>query len=452
LPAGFSEQSSTSALNVTVRSRSLLLAPTSPTSSPSAKIPTLILDAGQYGTLAAIRCLGRAGVPVTVAGPKRFVPAAHSRYTSRWLSAPSYEEPEQLVDWLLAFGRKEPGYYLPAGSDDLAWLLAHYRESLTGNFHLDQAAPSAIRRLLDKRDLMAACESLGIGVPKSVFPPAGADIRRLSQTLSFPLLVKPRTQVLHRYQGKGIFVSSADELPAAYETYLATNKFHPWIVARCADIGQPMLQTYYPSAAAGIYSVAGFANPDGSVVALASRKTLQRPRRLGIGLCFESAELRPEVESALVRLCRLVGYAGIFEAEFVEADGQLLLIDFNPRYYSQMRFEMDRGLPLPLLAYQLTTGTPTQGQPFASLPSDGRGYMHAFLFAILIRGWRLSGQMTAAEARQWFAWRDRHPEGMLSFASRDAEDRMPGLVDRINITINLLKHPRANVRWLLLER
>lgn len=414
-------------------------------------VPTLLYDAGQYGTLAAVRCLGRAGVPVTVAGPRRFVPAAQSRFATRWLAAPAGDDPERLLEWLLAFGKAEPGYYLPPSSDDLAWLLAERRDALSQYFVLERHTPAVIRRLLDKRELIDTCAAAGIAVPCTYFPRDRGDVERIAREQRGPVVLKPRTQVLHRFQGKGRYIASPADLPVGYDAYMATNHFHPWIVAWTPDIGQPMVQEFHASAAGGIYSVAGFASVDGTVTSLASRKILQRPRRLGIGLCFESAELKPQIDAALARLCRLLGYVGIFEAEFVEIGDELLLIDFNPRYYSQMQFEIDRGLLLPLLAYQLAVMAPTL-PPSPARDEAPRGYVHEYLFALLLRGWQLTGQMSAEESNRWRAWRRKFSPGAVSFAARDEDDTRPMLIDRINITMHLLKHPRANARWLLFER
>ena len=60
---------------------------------------------------------------------------------------------------------------------------------------------------------------------------------------------------------------------------------------------------------------------------------------------------------AIRRLCREVGYFGVFEIEFLRVlDRGWAVIDFNPRFYHQMGFDIARGLPLPIWAYLGASG------------------------------------------------------------------------------------------------
>lgn len=99
-----------------------------------------------------------------------------------------------------------------------------------------------------------------------------------------------------------------------------------------------------------MYSLAGFVDRSGEILGVrASQKVVQSPRGMGVGLLFREAPVDPEVLEGLARLCRRTGYFGVFEVEFVRADGGHHLIDFNPRYYGQVQFEISRGLSLPQL-------------------------------------------------------------------------------------------------------
>ena len=119
----------------------------------------------------------------------------------------------------------------------------------------------------------------------------------------------------------------------------------------------PMLQRYHPEAMKKIYSLSGFRDMSGShIVMQAALKILQQPRHLGIGLCFEEAEVIPDLAQQTIRLCERIGYYGAFELEFIVAQGRMLLIDFNGRFYNQLAFDIARGMDLPGMVYAGATG------------------------------------------------------------------------------------------------
>ncbi len=423
--------------------------------------PVLLTVASYYGTLAAARCLGRAGIPVTMADPRLMAPARWSRFVTRRERCPAVEEPERFIEWLLDFGKRSPGHVLYPASDDEAWVISRHRDALAENFRLFQPSLDVIHRLLDKRELLAACQRLGIDTPTTYFPRNERELLKVGENASFPLLLKPITQVLLPSHHKGLMVPDHASLRAKYDAFRAMTSLHPWVLEHTRGIDMPMLQEFRAEAACGIYSVSGFmeASGDEGVLALASVKVLQRPRKLGIGLCFEEATLQPEIENALTALCRDVGYYGVFEAEFIEADGRFLLIDFNPRFYSQMAFEIDRGLPLPLLAYESALGrrdalSAARKALRARRPVDvssGRVYTHRFLLRLMTTLQRLSGKMSAAEASHWREWYRSH-RGRLSEAVIDSDDRLPGFVDLVTTLGAYGRHPRAFVRSMVLDQ
>ena len=81
----------------------------------------------------------------------------------------------------------------------------------------------------------------------------------------------------------------ASEL-ARFRSLVAFNRV---LTDRHPDIAEPMVQEYLTAAETSIFSVSGFVAEDGTIVARAAMKVLQRPRKVGIGLCFEGRELEP---------------------------------------------------------------------------------------------------------------------------------------------------------------
>jgi D-aspartate ligase len=211
-----------------------------------------------------------------------------------------------------------------------------------------------------------------------------------------------------------------------------------------------MVQAYHRQAAFGIYSLAGFATADGRVLARASRKVLQRPRKLGIGLCFEGVELKQDLLDKVTALCKELGYYGIFEIEFIEHEDDFLLIDFNPRPYSQMAFEVARDLPLPWLHYLTATGETDEferaWQRAAQWKPTGEyAYCHETLLGLVIGAQAVSAVVRGEKSERWDKWvKERRPH--LTDAVRSDSDIGPVLVDALRHGREAIRHPRSFLR------
>jgi predicted ATP-grasp superfamily ATP-dependent carboligase len=273
----------------------------------------------------------------------------------------------------------------------------------------------------------------------------------LARELAVPVMIKPRSQVLLSSGSKGTKVDNPRDLPAAYRTFVGENPPVDALSSRDPSLGRPIIQEYRPEAAQGIYNLAGFIDRTGEqVVVRASRKILQRPRRLGIGLCFESAPLDVRLAEGVMRLCRELGYFGIFEIEMIESDGRFLLIDFNPRPYSQMAFEIARGVPLPHLAYLDATG---QRDALARAVRDAQeepttgatAYAHTLLLALVIAGQTLGRPLGLGVAEPWALWLRQN---RLADAVFDRRDPFPALLDAAAHLEQFARHPRSFVRSL----
>lgn len=420
--------------------------------------PPFLLTMPAYGgTLAAARCLGERGISVTMAGDTLLAPARWSRYVTRWERCPPVLEADAFLDWILAFGRREPRHVLYPTCDDLAWLFAEHREELGKYFYLYEPSAAAVMSLLDKKQLYELSGRFGIAPLPTAFPSNDAETYRFADDIGFPLLLKPRTQVFLPTRCKGFFVGSQAELRTELERFVAENSFHAPLVEKFPGIAYPMLQVFRPDAAENIYSISGFIGPgDDQIVARAAVKVLQRPRRLGVGLCFEEAPVDPEALEGLIRMCREVDYFGVFESEFVRVGDRPHLIDFNPRFYGQMGFETARHLPLAYIAWLAALGKSsevadelTRARMFQ--PGVGYVYCNRFFFNLLLHLQRLGGRMTEQEADRWRAWLRTSTERALAFDSVDApDDRLPAFVAATRDLYLAARHPRSFLRQMVI--
>ena len=303
------------------------------------RTPILLANADYYGTLAATRSLGEQGVPVYVASDQLLAAARWSRHAALSVSCPPMDESERFIDWLLRFGQAHPGTVLCATGDETAFLYALRAAELGQVFRMYQPGLDAILHVLDKRRLYATAQSVGLEIPETWFPQSDADVERLSRELPMPLLIKPRTQVLSRTHSKGVIVTDKADLLRKYREFVTGARYGRELIEAMPDAAQAMIQRYVPGAASQIHVLAAFADRAGTLFAARSgTKILQRPRRLGIGLCFEAAEVDPRVSEGARKLAHRAGYFGVLQLEFIRDPDHYMLIDYNPRLYNQLRF------------------------------------------------------------------------------------------------------------------
>ena len=117
--------------------------------------------------LAATRELGRAGVPVTLV-TTRDGPASLSRFARVERAPDFYESPADWCRFVVELARRlpEPPVLIP--TEDAALLVAEsFHAELAAVARTPYPAPGVLPRILDKLELYAAAERVGIGVPRS---------------------------------------------------------------------------------------------------------------------------------------------------------------------------------------------------------------------------------------------------------------------------------------------
>jgi predicted ATP-grasp superfamily ATP-dependent carboligase len=416
----------------------------------------VLTAATALGTLAAVRCLGEHGVPVVVLDSRRFAAAAWSRHVVHRELIPEVRPIAPFLSALISFGARNPGHVLLATSDDLAWAFAEHEPALREWFRLLTPPFPTVVHVLDKRELYAACGEVGLSVPRTWFPAGDAEVERVAQAARFPVIVKPRAQAFFMSARKGVVVELPSELCAKYRWFAADNRFASTILRTRPEMTRPMIQELH--AADPVYSVSGFCDPRrGLFVARGARKMLQWPRRAGVGMVFEDAPLDAALAEGVRRLCALTGFFGLFEAEFVRTVDDMELIDFNPRLFNQVGFDVARGLPSPYFAYLLARGEFSRLEAAVEAAREWRSDRHVVFehgsmvvytrLAVRIgaRALRGEGEDPLHQARR--GDRDEGDDGTCVVeAVADAYDWLPGLIDRVYQLAKMVKHPRSTLR------
>ena len=385
-------------------------------------------------------------------------PTSWSRYVQRHLECPHETDPDALHEWLMSFGARYPHTVLYPTNDNLAWLLSTYRDSLERHYRMYSPDAEAIENVLDKRRLFEACQYVGIDPPTTQFAENAADVQAVAACTNRPLLLKQRTQVGSFTTSKGSLVTEPRELPSRYQQFMAQNRHASAVLQRMPFASWPMLQDYYADAKTGSYMVSGFVNRAHTrIVTQAATKLLQYPRTLGIALCLESAPVSQDTIDQLMALCRKTGFYGVFQVEFLVSAGRRMLNDFNPRFYHYMGYDIARGVPLSWLAYLGACGEEARlAEEMTQIsramkPTDPLVFTCRLKLNEMIWAQRATGTMSHKDFRHWRSWyqcnRDRIVDGLA-----DPEDRKPEWGAAVASTFYNLRHPRAFVRKIALDR
>jgi len=403
-----------------------------------------------------VRSFGRAGIDCVVACDSRLGAASWSRFVRRRLQCPSYTDSGALLKWLLAYGAKHPGHVLYATSDDMAWLYALHHAELSRYFRMYQPPIETVYGLLNKQRLTAIAHASGIEFPRIWFPRSEEDVRQIAETAKFPVLFKPVTQIFHGNHGKGVIVDRPEDLAGRYQA-LRNQPYAQDLLTFDPDARHPLIQEFQTQALGGIYSISGFIDESGQLLgARAAMKILQRPRRIGVGVCFEHAELKPELVASVIDMCRRAGFFGAFEVEFIRCDERYLMIDFNPRFYGQMAFDVARGLQIPLIAYYSALGDRQKVQELsaeAQRTAHNSGvdvHCNRLEFEIMVWAQRTVRGLSSSDVAAWRAWYRRHRQRMVD-PVLDRDDRKPFLAELTRQLLNMAVHPRSFLRSTMMS-
>jgi D-aspartate ligase len=412
----------------------------------------LLGNASYYGTLAAVRSLGRAGVKVVTVDPSMICHSRYSRYSSQHLRCPAPEESSAWAEWLLRKARIGPRRAIYATSDAVSFALARYRNELSDDFELYQPGLETVMSLLDKRLLMQHAQAIGIETPPTWFPQNSAEAAKIAKDAGGTVLIKPRSQLAQRTQLKGYVVETrGHRLQSIFDSYMTDQSTNSEFAKRYPATMTPLIQQYYPQAVENVYSLSGFREKiEGGMIMRAARKILQQPRRVGVGLGFEPALVDPLLADQTKRLCERIGYYGVFELEFIFAEEKAMLIDFNGRFYHQIAFDIARGMELPALAYAAATRnqaevTRLMAHGNSTKHDDVAGFCNHFGITTMVKMQRLLRTMSRKEAARWLDW-SRGSHGTMIDVIKDPNDALPAFVDAAQYLLRALRHPRDFVR------
>jgi predicted ATP-grasp superfamily ATP-dependent carboligase len=308
-------------------------------------VRALIVDEGrERSSVAAARALRQAGWTVGSGSPYRSL-ASRSAAVSRWHRIAHSDEGEDAFLESLAAAIREGGYDAAfVGWDRAVTIVSGRREELP--VPVGYGPHDRVLAATDKSLLAPVARECGIEVPRSA--PA-ADYER--EQWPGPVVVKPA-----RSAGAGAAAQRHDSAASA--------------LARARSLEAQgmgaLIQEYVDGQLLALSLVVG---PSG-VVSIAQQVARHVwPQPAGVTARGLSVRIDPALRAAAERLLERLRWQGLAQLQFLaDADGRMLLIDFNPRFYGSLALAVRAGANHPDAWGRLIAGlpvTPAEGRPGA---------------------------------------------------------------------------------------
>jgi len=308
-------------------------------------VKALVVDVGWVNGLAAIRSLGRAGIPVVAVDHRPSALGFRSRYAQPAHVPDPAEDEERFARSVAALGA--PAVVFPTHDPPLN-ALARNSRYLDG-FLFPFPRWEVLEPIQDKRHQLEAAVEAAVDVPETRYPASASEARAAAAELGLPVLVKPQhpSGFKRRFEKQAFRCETSDEVERAYGD---------------AEQFGPMVQELVPGGDDQLYSLGSYLRAAGEPLGLfCGRKLKQVPP--GIGTCrVGEAVWEKEVVDAGLRLLRKLGFHGISQVEFKRdaRDGRFKLMEINPRLWQWHGLAAACGVDVPLIAYRDLTGEPVQ--------------------------------------------------------------------------------------------
>jgi len=304
------------------------------------------------GDMDLVRPLGLAGITCVAAGPTG-TETRWSRYTHGSLDLPDlWDEPEQTVEVLIEFARRQDQKSVLFYQKDPALLtISRFREELGRWFDFIVPDRDTVEDLVDKERFRRRAQELGLPAPISVVATPGSS--PVPTDVRFPVIVKPvlRSRPLEAWRpiagrAKAVLCQTHAELREL------------WDRAEIHDVSL-IVQRYVPGDETTIVSYHVFIDGNGAVIGdFCGRKIRTLPPEFGISTAVEIIDL-PDVRSVGLEVLKAFDFTGVAKVDLKESpEGELHLLEVNPRFNLWHHPGAMAGVNLPAAIYAyLTKGT-----------------------------------------------------------------------------------------------
>ena len=356
----------------------------------------LVRSAGWNAALCCVESLSCDGWAVDVLTSTKWAQAAMARRCSKYHLTPLEDHVAYLGILENALSGGQYDLFIPI-SDVIVELASQHREMILSHTRMILPDRSSVSVADDKGLTMELAEKLGAPIPATLFPATMAEVLDGVAALGLPCVAK-----LRRGSGSaGVLIAhSVEEVEAFFE---ARPEADDW----------PILQAYRPGALIGVSVVCH----KGRLLASHSFRVEDRYLIGGTPPYAMSIEAS-EIEDCMAVMVEALQWEGPLDFDFIETDeGDLLLIELNPRFSGTTSFAYRVGVDMPKLLADCALGRHDNHEVVATRP--GTRFRTGLQYELICWGrdpLRRTGELIAGWLNPSILYVRRWSDPMLLFA------------------------------------
>jgi predicted ATP-grasp superfamily ATP-dependent carboligase len=212
---------------------------------------------------------------------------------------------------------------MPTNDRMVKFIIVNYN-TLARDFSLSTPSSDTLAICYNKKSTYQRALDLGVPIPESYFPQTFDELLRLSDRLTYPVIIKPA--VMHKLydkEGRKAYVCKSKlELLSNYRN-----------VTKIIDPSEIIVQKLIRGMAKNLYSYCSFFADGEMHGGFVANRIRQRPMDFGVSTTYAIAVSNQEIEDNAIRFLKGIGYFGLSEVEFMydPDDSTFKLIEVNPR-------------------------------------------------------------------------------------------------------------------------
>lgn len=298
-------------------------------------------------TLAVVRSLGSRNIKVIVSEKTRWHVSGMSKYCAKTVLSPDpSDQPDRYKDWLFDVIRREKCDMLfPMDDDTMTITIENYGELLK-LCKLIVPPRESYEKALDKAETIKIAKLAGVSCPATIETfhlgdhPNKEELLKWIGQLSVPIVIKPRFSS----GARGIrIVNQEDQI---WEAFQEVHRHYPY----------PVIQEYIPPG--DKYDICLCYDARHQLKAAYAQKQIRNyPIQKGPSTVHESVHA-PELIELAQRLFMHIPWNGVADIEFMidPRNGQPMLMEINPRFWSSLHLSIRSGVDFPWIMYQIMEG------------------------------------------------------------------------------------------------